>query len=65
MQTSAERVLDESLGMSYFYSLVHPRAERKKRYCLKCNLHFVSRSAGNRICSSCAEQNTRKNIQAI
>lgn len=65
MEKKTEKVFEESMGVSYFYSLVHPRAERKKRPCLKCNVHFVSRSVGNRICSSCAEQNSRKNINAV
>ena len=65
MKKEAENILEESMGVSYFYSLVRPRAERIKRHCLKCNIHFVSRGAGNRICSSCAEQNSRKNINAV
>jgi hypothetical protein len=55
----SSEIINESMGTSYFFSLVRPGAHRKKRSCLKCQVVFVSRGAGNRVCSSCAEHNAR------
>ena len=60
----SNEILNESMGTSYFFSLVHPVAQRKKRSCLKCQVVFVSRGAGNRVCSSCTEHNARTSVLA-
>jgi ribosomal protein S27AE len=49
---------------SYFYSLVRPSTPKKKRCCLKCGTSFLSANYGNRVCGSCAAQNTRAAIRA-
>lgn len=40
----------------YFYSLVRPKPERKKRRCLRCRKEFIACKVGadnNRICGEC------------
>lgn len=41
------------MDVSYFYSLVSPQGQRKKRACLRCRRTFVSQGAGHRICGAC------------
>jgi ribosomal protein S27AE len=49
---------------SYFFSLIQPNTEKKKRGCLKCGVVFLSANYGNRVCGSCAAQNNRASIRA-
>lgn len=49
---------------SYFYSLVKPVTAKKKRACLKCGVVFLSANYGNRVCGSCAAQNSRASLRA-
>jgi ribosomal protein S27AE len=49
---------------SYFYTLVRPTNPKKKRRCLKCSTVFLSANYGNRVCGSCAAQNSRAAFRA-
>lgn len=49
---------------SYFYTLVKPSTPKKKRNCLKCGVLFLSAHYGNRVCGSCAAQNSRASLRA-
>lgn len=49
---------------SYFYTLVRPSTPKKKRVCLKCGTSFLSAHYGNRVCGSCAAQNSRAATRA-
>lgn len=49
---------------SYFYSLVRPVTEKKKKACLKCGVVFLSANYGNRVCGSCAAQNNRASVRS-
>jgi hypothetical protein len=55
---------EEVAGDSYFYNLVRPGTPKKKRQCLKCRTVFLSANYGNRVCGSCAAQNTRAAVRA-
>lgn len=48
----------------YFYSLVRPRLERKKRRCLRCSDHFESFGPAHRLCGACVLANKRVGIRA-
>lgn len=45
--------MDNVLEEEYFYSLIRPKGEKKKRSCLRCKLVFLSKDSGNRTCSTC------------
>jgi ribosomal protein S27AE len=49
---------------SYFYTLIRPTTPKKKRDCLKCGTNFLSAHYGNRVCGSCAAQNSRAALRA-
>lgn len=49
---------------SYFYSMVKQTDPKKKRFCLKCSTAFISSHYGNRVCGSCAAQNSRAAVRA-
>lgn len=49
---------------AYFYSLVTPKRKAKKVRCLRCQDIFQSFSAGNRVCGSCNESNSRQAVGA-
>lgn len=46
----------------YFYSLIKPNNEKKKRSCIKCKVVFISRNKGHRVCGQCS--GTRQSVGA-
>jgi hypothetical protein len=48
----------------YFYSLVRPKLERKKRRCLRCLDHFESFGPAHRLCGVCVAANKRVGARA-
>jgi ribosomal protein S27AE len=56
-ETQNNRAVDEQV-YEYFYSLVKPAGEIKKRKCLRCGV-MMNATPGHRICAHCEQTNSR------
>ena len=47
---------------AYFWSMVRPKKDKKKRICLNCRDEFISN--GYRLCGSCHSKNAKAALHA-
>ena len=54
----------DTIMSTYNLSLIKKATPRKKRFCLKCGIRFLSAGSHNRCCATCAAQNKRAGRRA-